>query len=65
MPSSGHDDHCDLELTASMLPALDLHKTCLVNHQLRMWEKLMGPYPYLLKYWLLIDSGREGVIIVS
>lgn len=52
-----------LAMTAIVILYSHLHRTCIglalsVNNHLWMWEKLMGPYPYLLHYWLLIVSGR-------
>lgn len=52
-----------LAMTAIVIRSSHLHWTRIglalsVNNHLWMWEKLMGPYPYLLHCWLLIVSGR-------
>lgn len=58
------------EATANMvsqqlgLPTLHPHdKTGPVNNQSRIESCLMGPYPPLLNYWQLTDSGGRILIV--
>ena len=49
----------------TMVTVTDLHKAGPVNNLARVGEGLMRPYPLLLNYWLLIDSGRGDVTDIT
>lgn len=61
MPSSGHNTTVTIMNSHLQLSTLDLHKT--VNSQSWMGKNLMGPYPSLMNYWRLMNSGKGGVTI--